>query len=273
MDKLNQSPFLIKSRLLDFGHNKITIFDSQEDLFNYAAENFVYKSKAALKIKNEFTVVLSGGETPKKLFKALTSDQFIHQISWSKIKFSFGDERYVSHNNPLSNYYMANEILFSKLPIPKENIFPIPTNYQDPKHAAKEYENTLRHVFKLKENQFPKFDLVYLGLGEDGHTASLMPDSSVVKEYINVEREELVESLWVPKLNMHRITLTPNVINNSSNIIFLVTGLNKSSAVKEVLSGNYDPEKYPAQLIHCKVNQNIWFLDHDAASKLWNKDD
>ncbi len=161
------------------------------------------------------------GNTPKTFFDTLTQIKLYKEsIPWSQIKFFFGDERYVPAEDAQSNYHMAYEHLFSKVPVLSENIYRMPTNAKEPEVAAKEYEITLRKTFNIKENEFPRFDLLYLGLGDNAHTASLMPFSEVLM----IKNNQLVASLWVQELKMFRLTLTPPAINHASNIIFLVTG-------------------------------------------------
>lgn len=245
--------------------NEVKIFSNPQDLFVSAAQDFTHRVKTAVDAKGEFTVVLSGGETPKYFFDTLTQVKaYKDNIPWQKIKFFFGDERYVPADNPKSNYHMAFEHLFSKVPVLTENIYRMTTKFKDPIDAAKDYEFTLRKVFHLENNEFPQFDLLYLGLGEDAHTASLMP----LSETLLINNHQLVASLWVKEQKMYRITLTPLAINHAVNIIFLVTGENKASAVSQVLEGPKNSQLYPAQLIHGVNNKTMWYLDKAAASKL-----
>jgi 6-phosphogluconolactonase len=254
-------------------NQEIKIFSSLDDLFDAAANDFMRRAIAAVNNKGVFSVVLSGGNTPKQFFESLTRIDFdTKTIPWQKIQFFFGDERYVSLDKKESNYHTAAKFLFSKVPVNPANIYRIPTDFSDPKDAAKQYEKTLREVFKIKDKAIPKFDLAYLGLGDNGHTASLMPFSEIVTRYSNkalIENDnQLVASLWVQELDMYRISLTPTVLNNSMNIFFLVTGANKEITVREVLEGPYDPIRYPAQLIQCVDGKTIWYLDRLAAEKL-----
>ncbi len=242
--------------------SEIKIFSSPEALFEAAAKDFMNRSVAAVNEKGIFSVVLSGGNTPKLFFDMLTNREYCKKIPWNKIQFFFGDERYVSSEDLENNFHMANKYLFSKVPVNDENIYPIPTDLRDPKATAKLYAETLRTAFHIKDEAFPLFDLVYLGLGENAHTASLMP-------FIELDKNKsLVASVWVPELNMYRITLTPDAINNSQNIIFLVMGKNKEMAVWNVFKGPTNPKKYPAQLIHCQHGKTFWYLDQLSAGKL-----
>lgn len=245
--------------------NELKLFPNSHDLFLSAAEDFTRRANAAVETRGEFTVVLSGGDTPKYLFDTLTQvNAFKNNIPWKKIKFFFGDERYVPADNPKSNYHMAYEHLFSKVPVLTENIFRIPTEPSDPIDAAKDYEFTLRQIFHLNNNEFPHFDLLYLGLGEDAHTASLMPFNDVLL----INNHQLVASVWLKEQAIYRISLTPLAINHAMNIIFIVTGENKASAVSHVLEGPREFQQYPAQRIQCMNNPTLWYLDKAAASKL-----
>jgi 6-phosphogluconolactonase len=253
-------------------NNQITIFPSANDLFQFAAKDFAHRALAAVNDKGTFSVVLAGGNTPKLFFDTLTGIYYKNSIPWHQIQFFFGDERYVPSNDPESNYHMAYEHLFSKVAVNPENVYRIPTEFHDPNDAAKHYEQTLRKVFHIKDNAFPQFDLLYLGLGDNAHTASLMPFSNVVMHYTKNpspdKNNPLVASLFVSESNMYRITLTPSAINNGKDIIFLVVGANKATAVWEVLEGQTDPLHYPAQLIHSIHRKTIWYLDQTAAGKL-----
>jgi 6-phosphogluconolactonase len=165
----------------------------------------------------------------------------------------------------------VHDYLFSKVPVNADNIYRMPTEFTNPSDAAKDYEKTLKNVFQLKGKAFPPFDLVYLGLGDNAHTASLMPFTDEVKNCISGSEDQcLVLSTFVADLNMFRITLTPSAINNGHEVIFLVTGENKAPAVWEVLEGPHDPLHYPAQLIQNTHKKTIWYLDQAAASQLKN---
>ena len=252
----------------------IEIFSDANDLFQFAANDFCQRAVAAVKDKGKFSVVLSGGNTPKLFYDTLAgSDLYKNNIPWEKIYFYFGDERYVPPDNAESNYHMAYEHLFSKLPVNPENIFRIPTGFCIPDDAANEYARVLQA--HSNTNNFVKFDLVYLGLGDNAHTASLMPGSVIVTDYINnslaAYDNQLVAALYVAELGMHRITLTPAALNQGKDIIFLVTGAAKAHAVCEVLNGKTDALHYPAQLIHSLHGKTIWYLDKAAAAELHHR--
>lgn len=257
-------------------HNVIHVLKQPSDLFQSVAQDFKRRAKDAIQLKDQFSVVLSGGDTPKYFFDVLANDPaFRNDIPWGKIKFFFCDERSVSSDSSKSNYHLADTHLFSKVSVCRENIYKIPTQFKDPDVSAQAYDLCLRSVFQLNDNAFPAFDLVYLGLGEDGHCASLMPFSDLVIQYSQENKEKnvsidqsLVKSLWFPEQNMYRITLTPPALNHALNVIFLVSGQSKASAVWHVLQGAFDPQKFPAQLIHCVNNDNIWYFDSAAANLL-----
>jgi 6-phosphogluconolactonase len=252
-------------------HAVVQIFSETAALFQEAAIDFIQRAIKTVNEQQQFTVVLSGGETPKFFFDALVKNsQVTPQIPWEKIKFFFADERYVALDDAASNYHLAHEYLFSKLPIPAENIYRIPTELEDPHQAASVYEQTLRKVFNNKQDELPRFDVVYLGLGANGHTASLMPESDVVRTYLDAGNKikALVAAQWVLDLQMYRITLTPPILNNSKRVCFVVEGASKALAVSRVLQGSFKPLQYPAQLIKCIHGKVVWFLDQKAAEKL-----
>ena len=242
---------------------QLRLLSTAKELFQTAAEDFVTRTALAIEKKGFCDVVLSGGNTPKRFFEALIDVK--EKIAWNKIRFFFGDERYVPLDDPQSNYYTAQTFLFSKVNVPIENIFPIPTGLESAEASAKQYEKTLRELFQLQEFQWPIFDITYLGMGDNGHTASLMPFTDLVKNYIHDSNSPtLVASLWVEPLNMYRVTLTPPAINHSAYIAFLVEGETKAEALKAVIENRSDPLKYPAILI----KNAVWFIDKPAANQL-----
>jgi len=250
---------------------EIKILPNPTHVFQVAAADFMHRAEAAVESKGVFNVVLSGGNTAK-LFYNILAEYYKNKIPWDRIQFFFGDERYLPTDDVENNYNIALEHLFKRVIVPFENIHRMPTEYKDPNDAARDYELTLRKYFHITDAEFPQFDLIYLGLGSNAHTASLMPHSDLVKEYSsNPEAQtshKLVAALFVPELKMNRITLTPNAINNSDCIIFLVTGTDKAIAVAEVLEGPRSPEQYPAQLIQSLHGKTIWFLERRSADKL-----
>jgi 6-phosphogluconolactonase len=242
----------------------LRLFHTSEELFKTAAQDFCERAMDAVRTKGVFSVVLSGGNTPKSFFDILVQDKYCRENTpWKMIRFFFGDERYVASSDERNNYHCANEHLFSKVPISLEHIFRISTDFKNPESAAKDYEKTLRKAFHIHNDALPVFDLVYLGLGEDAHTASLMPYSAALED-----GGRSVACVLRPESNELRITMTPRAINCGENIIFLVTGAEKAKAVCAVLEGPSDPQRLPAQLIHSVKGKTIWFLDKAASEKL-----
>lgn len=246
--------------------SNIKVFLSAENLFQAAANDFLERSSQAIKEKGWCNVVLSGGNTPKNFYNTIVNDTDLkNKIQWGKIRFFFGDERYVSSEDTQSNYHTAKEFLFSKVPVLAENIYRVPTELPTAAAAAKQYEQQLKDLFQLEDSQFPPFDIVYLGMGDDGHTASLMPFTDIVNDYTKTpDLSGVVKSLWVEKLKMFRITLTPPAINHGAYVAFLVEGENKAAALKAVLQDKNNPLQYPALLI----KHADWYVDQAAAKQL-----
>jgi 6-phosphogluconolactonase len=238
---------------------KVKFFDTPELLAQAAAHFFVALAQAAAQ-QCELSVALSGGQTPRRVYELLASGEFKQQIKWELVHIFLGDERPVSPNHTASNYAMAFAALISQVPILHSNIHPI-AGEGNPRKNALDYERALKSYFA--GSLWPRFDLVLLGLGEDGHTASLFPGTAATKE-----KSAWVVANWVGRLNEYRITLTAPAINSAANILFLVSGKNKASRLKEVLSGPSQPEKLPAQLIQPHNGSLTWMVDSAAASQL-----
>jgi 6-phosphogluconolactonase len=233
-----------------------------QDLFQAAAEEFIRAASEAVAQRKRLTVALSGGSTPKSLYTLLAANAS-SSLPWDRMFFFFGDERHVPPDHPESNYRMANETLFSKAPIPAANIFRVSTENPDASAAAEAYENTLRDFFSSKPGEFPRFDLILLGLGPDGHTASLFPETQALQE-----KSRLVIANWVEKLKTSRITFTLPLLNAARCTAFLVSGTEKAPALHEVLEGKASGEKYPAKLVQPVDGKLIWLVDRAAASEL-----
>ena len=236
----------------------LKIFDDEIKLSEAAAQFICDAASKNISAKGNFSLVLSGGETPRLIYQLL-AEKFHDTIDWKKVLIFFGDERYVPKNDVRSNFTMANETLLGHVPIPDENIFPIPTN-SSPANDALNYEKTLRQIF---HESFPRFDLVMLGLGENGHTASLFPQAEILNE-----KTRWVKEVFIPEQNMYRISLTAPAINASSQIIFLVSGEKKASILSEVLNGKFQPDRLPAQMIKPADGDLIWIVDKPASLKL-----
>ena len=234
----------------------LRVFDSAEKLIPALAVELVSYMTQVIDEKGEFSLALSGGKTPKSLYCQLSESHL--KAPWEKVNFYFGDERFVPPANPASNFKMANDSLFVPLGIKPQNIFRVPTEYNDPELAASGYERVLRAQFI---EQRPHFDLVLLGMGSDGHTASLFPGSAALNE-----SEKWVRVSESPNEPKHRITLTFPAINAASRIIFLVTGKNKAGAFRCVKSADAPTSACPAKGIN-PINGDLqWWVDRDAAS-------
>ena len=239
------------------------IFDEIEDFYQFAAEKFVEIGKTSIKKTGRFTVALSGGSTPPSLYKLLTGDEFNSRLDWKKVYFFFGDERDVSPASDQSNFKMANEMLFKPLEIPKANIFRWQTEIINPTEVAEQYEKYIKKFFELNDGEFPRFDLILLGMGDDGHTASLFPHTKALNEI-----RKIAVSNEVKKLHTTRLTFTFPTINNAANIIFLVGGENKAKTLQKVLETEFQPEKLPSQAVKPVDGELLWLLDKSAAEFL-----
>ncbi len=238
----------------------IQILPTAADLFHAAAEEFVRAGRAAIGAQGRFTVALSGGSTPKALYSLLASNYA--DFVWNRVFLFFGDERHVPPTDPESNYRMAQESLLTKIAIPAENVFRVPAENPDAAAAAADYEAQLRRFFKIKPGEFPRFDLILLGMGPDGHTASLFPDSAALDE-----QSQLVVANWVAKFNTHRITFTFPVLNRTAEVMFLSSGADKAEMLHQVLEGKNIPP-LPSQRVQPSDGKLLWMLDEAAAAKL-----
>jgi len=238
----------------------IRILNAPQELFQAAAAEFIALASTAIRDHRKFTVALSGGSTPKSLYSVLARSA----LPWDKIFFFWSDERHVPPDHPDSNYRMAKEALLSKVPVPPENIFRVRAEEKDANVVAQDYEEALKLFFRLKPGEFPRFDLILLGLGPDGHTASLFPNTAALNE-----TKRLVVANWVEKFKANRITFTYPVLNNAACVIFLVSGADKADMVRTVLEdGRAD---LPSQRVHPVNGRLLWLLDKGAASKLSKK--
>jgi 6-phosphogluconolactonase len=210
------------------------------------------------------TFALSGGSTPRSLHAILAGDPAVRdRLPWHRLHFFWGDERHVPSDDPQSNYRMAYETLLSLAPVPTQNIHRVPAEEPDAALAAEKYEQELQAFFKLEAGQPPRFDCILLGMGPDGHTASLFPGTEALHE-----TKRLVVANWVEKFKTYRITLTVPVLNHADLIVFLVSGAEKAEALKEVLQGDYRPDRFPAQLIRPDNGKLLWIVDKAAARYL-----
>ena len=245
-------------------NHKVQIVTDSEAMSRAAAATIVDHISQSLQTRDVYSMALSGGSTPRRLYSLLANEAALReQIPWERIHFFWGDERRVPPGHPDSNYLMAYNTLLSKVPIPSTNIHRIHAEDADAVKAAADYEIEIRRFFGIEAGQIPQFNCVLLGMGADGHIASLFPATSAL-----VQTKRLVVANWVKKFQSHRFTLTFPVFNNAAQILFLVSGEDKADTLKAVLEGNRQPDRYPAQLIQPCGGKLIWLLDQFAASRL-----
>jgi 6-phosphogluconolactonase len=237
----------------------IRVLPDASALAEAAARHIIERAQAAIDARGAFTIALSGGSTPRELHLRLASPPLAEQIDWSRVHVFFGDERCVPPDDPQSNYRMAEETLLSRVPIPREQIHRM-RGELPPEEAAADYEHQLREFFK---DEPPRLDLILLGMGDNGHTASLFPGLQAVHE-----QHRWVVAEYVAEVGMWRITLTPSVINLAREVLFLVAGAAKASMLREVLEGPYAPDERPAQIVRPSPGEVIWLVDAPAAAKL-----
>ncbi len=236
------------------------IYNTIDDLLNALAEFICEKARDSINSRGQFNFVLSGGNSPRRLYELLASKDFRHKIEWGKTYFFFGDERFVPEDDLQRNSVMAEESLFEPLKIKKSHIFTVDTS-GSPESAASFYKESIERHF---DNKRVEFDFILLGLGDNAHTASLFPNTSVLEE-----NKATVEATFVKEVDMYRITMTAPLINQAKNIAFLVYGVEKADAVYHVLRDIKDsPLLYPARLIINDQKKVMWFLDKDSASRL-----
>jgi len=237
---------------------KPLIFNSKEELNAFAIKEWQKIATEAITKRDKLTVALSGGRTPVDFYQALDEIDFRF---WEKTHIFLADERYVPLDDVDSNYNLVKTNILNKIKIPDDNLHPVPVTEKSPKDAAKRYQEILQTFFGLDPKGLPAFDLILLGLGEDGHIASLFPEDKP-----SVCDKELVKAVFVERVNHERITLSLSVINNAENIIFMVCGKNKASILKAILED--ENKELSATLVNPRKGKIYFLLDKDAASKL-----
>lgn len=240
---------------------KIEVFHTSRLLFKAAADLFFQLYEKAVSEKGTYTVALSGGNTPRKLYELLATASYSKKINWKKVIIFWSDERCVPFSDKENNCHMASLSLLNHVPIPKENIFPVPVNFE-PSKAASRYEQMIRSFFKVGQ---PHFDLILLGMGEDGHTASLFPGKAILKE-----KRSLVKQVYLEEKKIFRVSFTLPLINKANHILFLVSGKEKSGTIKHIFSKPVNKKVYPAQLVKPVKGKLFWYLDKQAANQLNN---
>jgi 6-phosphogluconolactonase len=237
----------------------LKVFSTAEAMNESTARLLLDLAEKSVKERGRFVLCLSGGNTPLGLYTLLSMKPFSELVPWKRTYIFFGDERCVPSDDERNNAYMATSALLSKIDLPLSNIFPIPVDLP-PAEAAKKYEESLQRFFG---EEVPRIDLILLGLGDNGHTASLFPGTAVLSE-----KSRWVKEVYVDELNMYRITMTIPLINKARHVLFLVTGEDKSQILKTVLTAPFQPEKYPAQLIRPEIGDVSWYADDKSSSRL-----
>jgi 6-phosphogluconolactonase len=244
----------------------VELFSNGTEIACRAAKDVVRIANEAASSRGVFTIALSGGSTPKALYALLAEHPSLrNSLPWAKMKVFFGDERHVGPGHADSNFQMAADSMLSKAPLKPEQIHRIKGEYPDTGESAAEYEAVIQREFALQAGAFPRFDLILLGMGNEGHTLSLFPGTKALHE-----TEKTVTRNWVGKLFTERITLTACAANEAANVIFMIAGADKACALKAVLEGPYEPEQLPAQLIQ-PVNGNLSWLVDEAAGAMLSK--
>jgi 6-phosphogluconolactonase len=240
----------------------ITVFQDTNALSQAAAELFVQTARESVDKNGRFTVALTGGSSPVQLYHLLTHSPYVEQVPWAQTYIFWGDERWVPLTDERSNAKMAMDAFLNQVPVPKDQIYPM-WGEGEPEEFAHQYEKLLQQHF---HQQVPQFDLILLGMGDDGHTASLFPGTPVLNE-----TSRWVLAYYLTPQSMYRVTLTAPLINQARKIVFLTFGPNKANALYEVLEGNRNPEQYPSQLIQPQQGEVRWLVDEAAASRLTRK--
>lgn len=242
---------------------QIRICRDVDELVEQAAEFFIARANAAVAASGRFTVALSGCATAMAVNTLLGTERISRRLPWQRIHVFWTDEICVPSRASQTRYRSVHEALLSRVPIPQENVYPMPTGYSDRGRAASEYERMLRAFFGLSAGDLPRFDLVWLELGPDGHIASLFPGSSAIEE-----NTRLVAATYIKQLGEHRVTLTAPVISNAAAVVFLVAGDNRATALHEALSGAYLPDRFPSQLIRPGNGELFYFVEERAGAQL-----
>ena len=240
----------------------VEIFPAPKEIAEAAAKLFAARAAGAVSARGRFIAALSGGKTPVALYTLLAKAPFASQIPWARVHLFWGDERCVPPDHADSNYRLVRELLLDHVPIPPANVHRMPGE-MDPVEAAARYEGQLREFFAPHGDGFPVFDCILLGLGEDGHTASLFPGTRAIRE-----SARWVLGHYVDAQKGWRITLTPPVINAARTVVFIAAGSGKAAVVKEILEGPLRPDTLPAQIVRPAGGDLVWMLDREAAALL-----
>ncbi len=244
-------------------HRNIHVYPTPHALVDAAARHLLDHARQAISARGAFTLALAGGSTPKDLYAKLADEPFRSQLDWTKVRIFWGDERHVPPDHADSNYRMAHEALLSRVPLSMAQVHRVPSELPDARAAADQYEAVLRKQFAVSGPEIPRFDFVLLGMGPDGHTASLFPGIRAVHE-----TDRLVTAPWVEHLQTSRITFTPVLLNHARQVTFLICGRAKAETLRSVLEGPFQPDVLPAQIIGPRAGTLTWLVDEEAGGGL-----
>lgn len=244
---------------------RLLVVDDATALAREAATELTRRAQRCVAAAGRFTLVLSGGSTPRRLYALLAdpASPFRDAIPWAATNVFWGDERHVPPHDPQSNFRMANEALLSRVPVPRENVHRIEAERTNAADAAARYQEGLERFFALRTGAAPRFDLILLGMGPDGHTASLFPGTDAL-----TVRDRLVAAPWVAKFRSYRITLTLPVFDAAAAVHFLVSGADKAETLRAVFDPATPADRFPCQRIRPLDGELLWFVDRDAAKGL-----
>jgi 6-phosphogluconolactonase len=245
------------------GKPNIQVASDPEGLAGRAVELFISAARAAVESQGLFFVALSGGHTPRRFFQMLSRPPHAESVPWEKVHVFWVDERYVPADSPYSNYRLARESFLDQVAIPETNVHPIPTGHEDVNLAARRYETTVREVFGVSDDQLPQFDLVVLGMGVDGHTGSLFPNS-----YAPFDTHDLACVVYMMGEALNRITLTHPVLCAARRLVVLVSGSEKAETLRAVLHDEPDEVKYPIHMLWPVLDKITWLVDQAAAQSI-----
>lgn len=239
----------------------IAIYPDIDTISQQAAAYVVRIAREAIVTRGRFTLALSGGGTPKKLYSLLATEPYKSQIDWQLVEIFWSDERCVPPDDPESNYHLAQEVMLSRLSIPVAQVHRMPADRADRDAASQDYTHEMQRVFST--NGIPEFDLLQLGMGPEGHTASLFPHQPSLRE-----TQRLVMPVSVPKPPPDRLTFTPPILKAARNVLFLATGADKADALQAVIEGPSNPDEYPAQIVRPPNGEVTWMVDSAIAQKI-----
>ncbi|MHC4322775.1 MAG: 6-phosphogluconolactonase [Planctomycetota bacterium] len=243
--------------------SNVQVVSDPESLAQSAIRIFVADAQKAIKAKDAFYVAISGGNSPRRFFELLAESPQTDSLPWDKIQLFWVDERYVHPDSKSSNYKLAVDTFLSRVAIPDQNVHRIPTEDEDFKTAARRYEKTIREVIGHEAGKVPQFDLILLGMGPDGHTGSLFPNS-----YAAFDTEDLACVVYVLDEKLNRITLTHPVLRAASHLVVLVSGPEKERILKTVLTSEPDEVRYPIHVLWPVLDRVTWLVDSEAARSL-----